>query len=306
VSAVRRLQPTAERDPIADVAARLELEPLGDRDFGRLRDLIYREAGIFLSDIKRALVVGRLAKHLRRLGLTSFAAYYDVVSDSALERERMLDAICTNETQFFREPQHFAFLMEAVLPRWREEARAGTRPRRARVWSAGCSTGEEPYSLAMLLKDELDGWDIDILATDLSTYALGRARAGLFAIERAQHIPPAYLKRYMLRGHGSQLGRMSAGDEIRGHIRFAQLNLNDASYQVPGRFDLIFCRNVLIYFDHASRSRVVQRLLERLEPTGYFFLGHAETLNGITTNLRHAIPTVYTSMPNSGRRAGKA
>jgi chemotaxis protein methyltransferase CheR len=164
------------------------------------------------------------------------------------------------------------------------------------LWSAGCSSGEEPYSIAMLLLDHFprhSGWQLEILATDLSTRILERAQSALWPIAKAQEIPEKYLKSYMLRGTGAQQGQMKAGAEIRSLIRFQRLNLNDERYPITGRFDAIFCRNVLIYFDTNSRRRVIDRLIDCLAPGGYLFVGHAESLTGITNRVRHVTPTVY-------------
>jgi len=265
---------------------------LTTRDFRRFQALVQSEAGIFLSDQKRALLVGRLSPRLRALELASFAAYYDRVWSDREELVRMIDALCTNETHFFREPKQFAFLEQQILPAWRAAAEGGARAKHVRVWSAGCSTGEEPFSIAMSLSWHLPDWSIDILASDLSTKVLERAAAGIWPMERAEEIPPHYRKTFMLRGRGAQEGKMAARPELASAIRFARINLNDESYPVTGRFDLVFCRNVLIYFDAPSKRRVIDRLLDRLDPAGFFFLGHSESLNHVE-RVRAAGPTVY-------------
>jgi len=260
-----------------------------DHQFARFQALVQHEAGIFLAPVKKALLVGRLGKRLRELGIGSYRKYYDRVREDPAELVRMLDCITTNETHFFREPRHFTFLAEEVYPRWRAEAQAGARPRAIRVWSAACSTGEEPYSLAMSLLRAFppaSGWSIEILATDLSTRVLDRARAAVWPISRASEIAPADLKTFMLRGVGGQAGRMRAGAEIRGLVRFARLNLNDESWPGLGAFDLVFCRNVLIYFAPATKELVVGRLLRHVVPGGLLFLGHAESLSGTSHPVR--------------------
>jgi len=272
--------------------------PVSDRDFARFQALVNREAGIWLAPVKKALLVGRLARRLRELGLTSYGDYYERVEGDEAERIRMLDAICTNETHFFREPRHFELLAERVFPAWRDEADAGRRPRRIRIWSAACSTGEEPYSLAMsLLAAFPAGWDLEILASDLSTRVLERAGAGLWPIEKAGEIPKGHLEAFMLEGYGAQEGLMKAGPEIRAIVRFARVNLAGDGWPGGPPFDLVFCRNVLIYFDRATKIRVVERLLERLDPRGLLFLGHAESLGGFTTRARSVVPTVYAPAP---------
>ena len=265
---------------------------VSDRDFGRFQALINREAGIWLAPVKKALLVGRLARRLRELGIGSYAEYFERVTGDEGERVRMLDAICTNETQFFREPRHFEFLEQRVFPAWRAEAEAGSRPRHASVWSAACSTGEEPYSLAMALLSSLPGWNVEVLASDLSTKVLARAEAGVWSIERAKQIPKPYLGAYMLQGYGAQSGLMKAGPEIRAAIRFARVNLSGEPWP-QGPFDLVFCRNVLIYFDRVTKVRVVARLLDRLGPAAFLFLGHAESLTGVTERARSVIATIY-------------
>jgi chemotaxis protein methyltransferase CheR len=208
----------------------------------------------------------------------------------------MLDHVTTNETHFFREPRHFELLAEEVFPRWRAEADEGRRPRRLRVWSAACSTGEEPYSLAMAFLRAFppgSAWTADILATDLSTRVLDRARDAVWPLDKSREIPAADLKTFMLRGTGSQEGLMRAGPELRALVRFGRLNLNDASYGDLGEFDLVFCRNVLIYFDPPTKERVVGRLLGHLAPDGLLFLGHAESLSGTSLGVAPVIPTVY-------------
>ena len=268
------------------------MQTLTTKEFRLFQSLVHREAGIFLSDQKRALLFGRLTPRLRALALPSFGAYYDLVSADRTALAQMIDSVCTNETSFFREPKQFAFLEANVLPAWRAAAERGERRKAVRAWSAACSTGEEPYTMAMVLAASLPDWSIEILASDLSTKALHAAAAGVWPIERAQQIPAHHRRAFMLRGTGAQEGKMAARPELSSLIRFAQINLNHDAYPVAGRFDLIFCRNVLIYFDAPSKRRIINRLLDRLEPSGYFFLGHSESLNNFE-RVRAAGPTVY-------------
>lgn len=268
---------------------------LSDSEFLLFRDLIHREAGIHLSDAKKTLVMGRLGKRVRELGLESFGAYYHhVASGAADERTRMLDAISTNETHFFREPRQFEILREEILPRWAREVEAGRRQKRIRVWSAACSTGEEPFSIAMALLGVFpphSGWEIDILATDLSTRALGAAQGCVWSIEKSSEIPSEYLKAFMLHGTGPQAGKMKAGPELRSMVRFESLNLNKDAYPAA-KFDLIFCRNVLIYFNQETKATIVERLLGCLSSDGFLFLGHAETLNSMD-RVKSVGPNLY-------------
>ena len=273
---------------------------VSDRDFLRFQALIHREAGIWLAPVKKALLVGRLARRLRELGLVSYGDYFERVVEDEAEKIRMLDAICTNETHFFREPRHFEFLAERIFPAWRAEADAGRRPRRIRVWSAACSTGEEPYTIAMMLLSAFPaGWELEVLASDLSTKVLDRAAAGVWPLEKSKEIPEEHLKAFMLRGYGAQEGLMKAGPEIRGIVRFARVNLVGDDWPAGPPFDLVFCRNVLIYFERQAKITVVERLVDRLAPQGYLFLGHAESLGGFTTKARPVLPTVYQPVPPS-------
>ncbi len=271
----------------------MERAAISDADFGTFQALVNREAGIWLSPVKKALLVGRLSRRLRELGVTSWSRYHELVERDEAERIRMLDAITTNETHFFREPRHWEHLAGQVFPAWRAEAEAGRRPRRLRAWSAACSTGEEPYTIAMMLLGAFPGgWDLEVAATDLSTRVLERARQATWPVEKAAEIPEEWLKAFMLKGTGPQAGLMKAGPEIRGLCRFARLNLATDEYP-PGPFDLVFCRNVLIYFDRDTKQRVIERLVDRLAPGGLLFLGHAETLAGYSTRARPVLPTVY-------------
>src|SRR6266700_1664111 len=285
-------------DPTASSLATFQgfSHKIAEKEFLHLRNLVYEEAGIWLSQAKTALLVGRLAKRLRHHGLKSFTQYYDLVINSPEERIQMLDALSTNETRFFREPQHFELLKSVIFPKWAEEAATGRRDRKIRVLSAGCSTGQEPYSLAMFLLDRFpaaSGWEIEIIATDLSTRALEIAQTGIWPLAKADEIPSSYLKAFMLKGFADQAGKMKAGPEIRSIVRFFRMNLNEPAYPLMGKFEMIFCRNVLIYFDQRGRERVVRRLASFLSPDGYLFLGHAESLHAMSDRLRSVIPTVY-------------
>lgn len=279
-----------------------------DQEFGLLRALVQNETGIQLPDAKRALLVARLARRLRELRLDSFSAYYRRITregDEA-ERVRMIDLIATNETRFFREPQQFDFLEQRLIPAWCAEADAGLRPRALRVWSAACSSGEEPFSVAMALLARLSAWQLGILATDLSTRALERARKAVWPIEKSREIPERHLKAFMLRGVGANQGTMKAGKQLLGLVRFARLNLHDDAFVVGGPFDLILCRNVLIYFSREGRQRVVRRLLGQLAPDGYLFLGHAETLHGFDDGLHPCGPSIYRWQPGKAGRGAAA
>jgi chemotaxis protein methyltransferase CheR len=265
---------------------------VSDADFRRYQRIVFEEAGIRLGDTKRALLEGRLARRLRELELTSYSAYLERVRSDARERVRMLDLLVTNETSFFRESAQFAFLEQTLVPMWIAEAAAGKRPASLRVWSAGCATGEEPYSVAMLLHSLLDGWAISILATDLSTSALERAAVGIFPIARASAIPEDLLRRYVLRGIGDRAGVMKIGPEVRPLVEFRRGNLHDPTDVPEVQFDVVLCRNVLIYFDAEARRNAFDRLIAACRPGGHLFVGHAETLQGCP-GVRVVQPTIW-------------
>ena len=274
-----------------------------DREFALFQRLVYQSSGILLSPAKRALLVARLSGRIRQLGLSSFAAYYRRVQERGdAEKQILLDCISTNETHFFREPAQFDFLTREIVPVWmRERGRA----RRVRAWSTACSTGQEPFTLAMLLHDRLAaaGWTIEITATDLSHRVLARAKEAEWPIENAAEIPEPFLHRYMLRGLRSRSGVMKASPLLRSMIDFRPLNLNAADWSVGGPLDLIFCRNVLIYFDAAARGRVIGRLVQLLAPGGYLFLGHAESASDWSQELTAVGPTIYRRRTARAERA---
>jgi chemotaxis protein methyltransferase CheR len=271
------------------------------REFGLFQRLIREETGIFLGEAKRELLMNRLSPRLRDLGLATFEDYYLRIEEGdEAERIVLLDRISTNETRFFREPRHFDFIEEEILPKWRAQAEAGAMPKRIRAWSSACATGEEPYSLAMSLLSHLPisaGWDHHVLGTDISTRALAKAGRGVWSIEQSGHIPPAYLKAFMLRGTRSQEGKMAADATVRAIVEFRRFNLSTERYPFDGELDLIFCRNVLIYFDADARRHVLEELSRCLAPHGLLFLGHAETAVGMTGHLRAVRPTVYARVP---------
>jgi chemotaxis protein methyltransferase CheR len=267
--------------------------------FQKFQKLIYSETGIWLGSSKTALLCGRLFRRLRALDITSLESYYECVALPAQheERARMIDAITTNETRFFREPRQFEFLVQTVFPRWEADAESGLRPKRVRIWSAGCSSGEEPYTVAMLLARHLPaeaGWDVRLLATDISNRVLEKAGKGIYPITRSPELPPDLLHDFMLRGMGERQGEMKVKIEIQRMVDFRRVNLDQDCDLVEGPFDAIFCRNVLIYFDAASKRRVVASLVRHLMVSGFLFVGHAENLSTMCSQLRSLQPTVYT------------
>lgn len=260
---------------------------ISDQEFALFQRLIYRLAGISLSDAKKVLLVGRLGKRLRHYGLERFGDYYRLLANGEHpeELQTMVDLLTTNETYFFREPAHFEFLREFAA------ARRGTP---FRIWSGACSSGEEPYTMALVLAETLGlsaPWEI--VASDISMTVLERARAGLYPLERAEGIPPALLRKYCLKGVREQAGNFLIGNELRERIDFRQLNLVALDPRNLGHFDAIFLRNVMIYFDNETKHKVIANMVPHLKADGRFIVGHSESLNGITNELVVLRPTLY-------------
>ncbi len=267
-------------------------------EFSGFQRLIAEASGITLSTGKRQLLVGRIARTVRERGMASYGEYLEAIraDRSGQELVRLIDLVSTNETRFFREAPHYRYIADVLVPQWKLDALAGTGSRCIRVWSAACSTGQEPYSVGMTLLDLLPkdtGWSVEIVASDISTRVLDTAAAGEYDVARAAEIPQPFLRRFMLRGVGTRAGRMSVGPELRGIVSFSRINLTDARYPVSGAFDLVFCSNALIYFTQEGRSAVVERLAQRLSPRGRLFVGHAESLHDHRAVLRSVAPTVY-------------
>lgn len=272
--------------------------------FSKFQHLIYQESGIWLGEHKHALLTGRLARRLRLLGLQNMQEYLHLVTQADQQHERavMIDCITTNQTHFFREPRHFDFLAQEIFPKWQRQAADGERQKHLRVWSAGCSTGEEPYSMAMLLLKHFSGeqgWEVEVLATDICTRVLEKARAATYSIEKSNEIPQEFLRSYMLKGKGEQKDFMKVGPEVHRVVRFARVNLHADSYPITGLFDLIFCRNVLIYFDQNSKQKVIAGILRHLSSAGLLIVGHSEHLSSIASGLKTVAPTVYVPAASS-------
>jgi chemotaxis protein methyltransferase CheR len=273
---------------------RLEELTLTEEQFCRISDLVYDYCGINLHDGKKELVRSRLAKRLRTLKMRSFDDYlaYALKDPSGREFTHLIDALSTNLTSFFREPQHFAYLREhfypALLARKRE-AKAG----RLRAWSAGCSSGEEPYSIAISLLEAIEGqgrWDVKILATDLSTQVLSRAKEGVYEAARVAPLTGMQKQRYLIRREQGALFEVTP--VVRSMVVFARLNLMQ-SWPVHGPVDFIFCRNVMIYFDKPTQQRLVQRFWDLLDSKGLLFTGHSESLTGVQHRFEYVQPTIY-------------
>jgi len=264
-------------------------------DFRRLAGFIIEYSGIKITAAKQAMVEGRLRRRVRSLGFGSFDGYCRYLFDEGgLEQEavHIIDAVTTNKTEFFREPEHFRLLVDRVLP----NLVASGRSRTVKVWSAACSTGAEPYTLAMLLADFADnhaGFDFQVLATDLCTEVLDKAVLGIYPEEMAAPVPPDLRRRHLLRARDRACRQVRIAPDLRRKVRFGRLNLTDESYAVDGGQDIIFCRNVLIYFDKALQQAVLARLCDRLAVGGILFIGHSETIAGFDLPLRQFAPTVF-------------
>ena len=280
----------------AQQASDARVNVITDREFDAIRTWIYETAGINLSAQKKALVMGRLASRLRHHRLQSYGDYFKLLKSGRPEHEAELqiaiDLLTTNETHFFREPKHFDFLRHTVLPQ--HTAQRARRPFRA--WSAASSSGEEAYSIAMTLAAVL-GCDAntapwEVVATDLSSRVLARAAAGHYSLARTEGIPREYLRAYCLKGVGAQEGTFMVAQHIRSRVRFSQINLNQA-LPALGEFDVIFLRNVMIYFDIPTKRQVVARVLSCLRPGGYLLIGHSESLNGVVDTVKSIAPSIY-------------
>ncbi len=260
---------------------------ISDQEFRQFQKLIHAIAGISMSPAKKPLVCGRLAKRLAHHGVSSYGEYFDILRREGDKGELQIavDLLTTNETYFFREPKHFDFLRDEVLPHHRPG-----RP--FRVWSAACSSGQEPYTLAMVLADGLGDAPWEILASDISTRVLERARSGQYALEQAEKVPRHFLTRYCLKGVGPQAGTFIVDRALRSRVRFSQINLNQTLPDV-GEFDVIFLRNVMIYFDAETKRQVVGRLVAQLRRGGHLIIGHSESLNGVTDALTVTRPSIY-------------
>lgn len=260
---------------------------LHESEFVQLSALIYRIAGISMAPAKKPLVSSRLAKRLKQRNMDSYGDYFRLITSpqGKDELQMAVDMLTTNETRFFREPRHFEFLRQGILP-----ARRNGVP--FRVWSAACSSGEEAYSIAMVLDEVLGNLPWDVVASDISARILDKARGGLFPLERLQQIPKPYLHRYCLKGVGEFEGTLLIDKSLRERVRFMSHNLLHAPAKL-GEFDVIFLRNVMIYFDQETKRKVVSHLLPMLRPGGYFLIGHSESLNGVSSAVKAIAPAIY-------------
>jgi len=268
---------------------------LKDIDYERISRLVYEQCGINLHEGKKELVKARLGKRLREGNFKSFGEYYRYVTtdDGTDELISMIDSLSTNLTYFFREESHFQKLRN-MIKLMVKTSNQGRLSEKLRIWSAGCSTGEEPYSLAMTVCESVNGLsgDVKIMATDISTRVLQTADKGIFGKERLKNVPPAILKKYFQMGSGSCEGQFLIKKAIRDMVQFSRFNLMDTP--PPNyRFDIIFCRNVMIYFDKATQEALVRRFHQCLNKGGHLFVGHSESLTGLSHELKYIEPSVY-------------
>ncbi len=271
-------------------------EKLSNADFQRLRQLIYEQSGINLNADKRTMLELRIKRRLRSLNQGSFDEYCSYLFGvQGLQQEivHLIDVVSTNKTDFFREPEHFEFLMQRAVP---ERAARSPNGRPWLVWSAGCSTGEEPYTLAMLLQtwaEEHPGFRFKVLATDISTTVLAKAEKGIFSREVVRPVPVTMQKKYFLRSRDRSSNLLRVAPELRRQVEFRRLNFMDADFGLSEKVEAIFCRNVMIYFDRPTQERIAQKLARHLLPGGYLFVGHSETLHDLDVPLSVVAPALY-------------
>ncbi|MEA3545816.1 MAG: protein-glutamate O-methyltransferase CheR [Thermodesulfobacteriota bacterium] len=268
---------------------------ISDAEFTRLRDLIYHRFGINLTEQKRSLLVGRLQKLMRQLNLPTFSAYFEYLDNDKTEAglSELVDLISTNHTYFNREKDHFDYFSQTALPAVIENLKKQNR-KDLRIWCAGCSSGEEPYTLLMLMMEYLgadyNSWDAGILATDISDKALTVARRGTYATDRVMQLPENLSRKYFT---AAGQGEMAVVDKIKKETTFRRFNLMNTTFPFKKPFQMIFCRNVMIYFDQPTRDALVSRYHQHTEVGGYLFIGHSETLGRSQTLYRYLKPALY-------------
>jgi chemotaxis protein methyltransferase CheR len=270
---------------------------MSDRTFKRLGTYIHSEFGIKMPDTKKTMLQARLQKRLRALQIASYEDYFDYVHSSEGEDEivHMIDAVSTNKTDFFREPAHFDYLTNTALPELIRQRPAAVR-RPFTFWSAGCSTGEEPYTMAMVMNEFAEqnpDFHFNILATDISATVLKQARDAVYSENSVQPVPYALRKKYLLRSKNSNKKLVRIVSQLRSCVQFGRLNFMDDSFGLRGPIDTIFCRNVIIYFDRPTQEKLLNKFYDHLVPGGYIFMGHSETLAGMDVPFVSAAPTVY-------------
>jgi len=268
---------------------------ISDKEFNALRQLIYDRFGINLTDEKRSLLVGRLQKMIRDKKLGTFQNYYDYLNtDSTGEAvSNLINLVSTNYTYFNREKDHFDYFQNTALPNICEQLKKQNR-KDLRIWCAGCSTGEEPYTLLMLMHEYLghkySSWDAGILATDISLQVLDTAQQGIYPVDKVASLPDSLQRKYFTKCAN---GKMQVCDTLRNEITFRRFNLMNKTFPFKKQFQIIFCRNVMIYFDQDTRNALVQRFHQNMEAGGYFFIGHSETLGRDNTLFKYLFPAAY-------------
>lgn len=270
------------------VATTKELSP---RAFEDIRDLVYRHSGIALGDNKQPLVKARIQKRMRTLGIESYEEYIEVVrrDTNGEELQQLLEAISTNVTSFYREKHHFSFMRD-VLEEW-----AGAGRQKLRVWSSACSTGEEPYTIAIEILEAVGNnrWDIKILATDLATKVLREVQAGVYSRQKVEPVPAVLRQRYLTRVAGPGAEQYAVSEKLKQLLLVRQFNLTHFPYAVTGPMDMVFCRNVMIYFDRPTRAKIIHEFSRIVRPGGYLFVGHSESLSGMSAGFHLVKPSVY-------------
>lgn len=264
-----------------------------DNDFEKIRNFVKEETGITLSEAKKSMVYGRLSRRLRALDIESFKQYISLISESENEEKgNFVNAITTNLTSFFREEHHFDFLKQTIVPQVMSD---NSRSKKIRIWSAGCSTGEEPYSIAIALHEsipDIDSWDIKILATDLDTNVLDHCRKGVYDIERISALSAQRKSTWFLKGKGPHAGSVKVDSRLQSLITFKQLNLMQG-WPMKGPFDFMFCRNVVIYFDKPTQKILFDRYANLVKDNGHLFLGHSESLYNVCKRFQLIGNTIY-------------
>jgi len=273
-------------------------EALTDKDFSTLSEVIQSECGIKMPLTKKVMLEARLRKRLRHLGIRTFREYCEYLfSPEGRENEfiHMIDVVTTNKTEFFREPSHFDYMSSYAVASMVEATGAGIR-RPFSVWSAGCSTGEEPYTIAIVLNEfalQVPEFHFEILATDISTRVLEKARTGIYEMSKVEQVPERLKKRYLLRSKDRKKNQVRIVPDLRKKVRFGRLNFMEEDFGMKEDMDMVFCRNVIIYFNRETQVRLLSKLTSHLVPGGYLFVGHSETLHGMDLPLEPIAPSIY-------------
>lgn len=272
-----------------DMLVNQEFE-LTEKDFKFIQWFMHKHAGIYFSDRKRTMVYGRISRQLRRLGLRRFSDYRQLIEQDSQEQARFVNCLTTNKTQFFREYHHFEFLEKVLMAEWQQQGAS-----QINIWSAGCSTGEEPYSFIASLQKvaALEIFNsVRITATDLDTKVLKVAKQGIYSDEAIEAIPTAYLKPCFVKGVGRQQGKIKIRSALQNYIQFQQLNLLQ-DWPFDQEFDVISCRNVMIYFDKKTQTALIERFYQQLKPNGVLFIGHSESMPSHLDLFHHLGHTIY-------------